>query len=590
MILGRYTHRTAPELKADRAILIDVLQEGGAKVRGNAVSCPFHDDKHPSAGVYLANGEGYRFKCHSCGLNGSALDLIAILDGLTVPEVLRRLKGDSKPQKPPTIYADIESLKAAMSYPVEEVYQYTHPATGKIEMLVFRLKTPDGKTFRQASPVLGGYVQQAPPKPWPLYHRSRVKVADTIVVVEGERKVHTLHDYGVTATTSPAGAGKAPLADWTPLAGRNVILWGDNDEPGRAHMAQVEVILQRLEPAPRIAILEPADLDLQEKEDVVDFVGQLETRGTGRAAIQEAILAALSRAKPKGVASGLSELIEATIRGERIAVKWPWRSIGGLTKALMPGCVTLLCGNVGASKSFMLLEAGAYWHEAGIKTAIFELEEDRDYHLSRCLAQQSQTADATDPDWIRDKPEQARKLFAEHKDFLESFGACIYAIPETQPTLSQVAQWAQDRAKAGGRIIGIDPITAAAHIRQNLWEEDGAFLASIKRTAIDYQCSIILVTHPIKTVSNPDVTQLAGGAAFQRFSQTVLWLESHSEKTSKVKTSCGTTEVDHNRTLHLLKARNGRGQGLRLACSFQAESLRLKELGAIVKEGKTSGG
>ncbi len=298
---------------------------------------------------------------------------------------------------------------------------------------------------------------------------------------------------------------------------------------------------------------------------------------------QAAILEALNKVKPRSIACGVGELIEDSIAGRRVAVKWPWPCIGGLTKALLPGTVTILCGNAGASKSFKLLQAVAYWYENEIKIAIYELEEARDFHLSRCLAQKSATAGITDPDWIRDNPEQARRLSAEHAAFLHNLGACIHASPDTQPTLEQIAKWVQDRAKAGCRVIAVDPITAAAHKRRDTWEEDGAFLHTIKRTAVDYHCSVVLITHPIKSVSNPDMTQLAGGAAYQRFAQTILWLESHADKTSKVKTACGTSEVEHNRTVHLLKARNGKGQGVKLACTFESESLTLRENGIIIR-------
>ncbi|MHC4071462.1 MAG: AAA family ATPase [Planctomycetota bacterium] len=279
-------------------------------------------------------------------------------------------------------------------------------------------------------------------------------------------------------------------------------------------------------------------------------------------------------------------MIEETIAGRREAVKWPWGRVGGLTKALQVGTVTIICGNVGASKSFMELESSAHRHENGIKTAIFQLEEDRDFHLNRCLAQKSQTAGITDPDWIKDNPELARALYVEHEAWLESFGACIYASPRVQPTLEQVAEWVKARAKAGCRVIAVDPITVAAHRTRNVWEEDNAFLHDIKRTATDHHCSVVLITHPIKAVSFPDVTQLAGGAAYSRFAQTILWLESHPEKTSKIKTDCGTTEIEHNRTLHLLKARNGKGQGIKLAFNFKSESLTLREEGIILRKQK----
>ena len=586
MIIDRFAGRRADELKRDENALADVLREAGADVKGRVVKCPFCDDKKPSASLY-SNDHGFGYKCHQCGFGGSILDVIAKVDGIEVAEVFRRLKGDTRTrQQPPTVYSDVEVLKAAMPYPVEDIYQYTNPATGKLEMLVLRLKTPEGKTFRQARPEGSGFVQQGPPKPWPLYNRARIRNADTIVVVEGEKDVHALHDYGVVATTSPAGAGKAEHCDWAPLAGKNVILWGDNDKSGREHMAQVETILQSLEPAPRIALLEPADLDLGQKEDAADFIAQLETLHSDKAQIQAAILEALNTAKPKGIAAGVGELIEDTIAGRREAIWWPWGRVGGLTKALLPGTVTIICGNVGASKSFMLLEAGGYWHEQGIKVAIYELEEGRDFHLSRCLAQKSRTAAITDPDWIRVNPEQARALFADNEAWLESFGAFIYAEPGSQPTLEQLTEWTKARAKAGCRIIAIDPITAAAHKSRNVWEEDGAFLHGINRIASDHHCSFILITHPIKAVSFPDITQLAGGAAYSRFAQTILWLESHADKTSQVKTACGTTELEHNRTLHLLKARNGKGQGVKLAFNFSNESLTLHEEGIIIKKSK----
>lgn len=574
-------------LRKDRAALVREIEQAGSTFKGNACKCPFHDDKHPSASVYCDEMQVWRFKCQaaSCGFGGDIFDIQARLRNTTAAEVLRA-GNPSKTTKPPKVYGTLDELKAAMPGDVERIHSYTNPETGAVDMLVLRCMTPDGKTFRQARPQSGGYIQQAPPKLWPLYNRSRMKNADTAVICEGETCVEALHKYGVVATTSPAGAGKAHHADWQPLAGKNCILWPDNDEAGRSHMQQVETILQSLEPSSRIAVIEPADLDLGEKEDVVDFIVQLETLHPGKAAIQSAIMEALSKAKPRGVAAGVGELIEDTITGKRQAIKWPWSCVGGLTKALLPGTVTLLCGNVGASKSFMLLEAGMFWYEAGIRIAIYELEEDRDFHLLRCLAQRSRTGDITDPDWTRANAEQSRAIFAEHQAFLDGFGSQVFASPDTQPTLEQIAGWVQARAKAGCRVIAVDPITIAAHRGRNVWEEDAAFLHNIKRTAVDYRCSILLITHPIKAVSFPDVTQLAGGAAYQRFAQTILWLESHAEKTSDTKTACGTTGIEHNRTLHILKARNGRGQGLQLAFDFDSESLTLHELGIILRKKK----
>ena len=108
-------------------------------------------------------------------------------------------------------------------------------------------------------------------------------------------------------------------------------------------------------------------------------------------------------------------------------------------------------------------------------------------------------------------------------------------------------------------------------------------MQQVKRAATEYDCSIILVTHPIKDYDCPDMNKLAGSAAFARFAQTILWLEIHDKKVHEVKTACGTIETEHNRTLHILKARNGKGQGMRLAYSLDPQSITFREHGVIVK-------
>ena len=149
-------------------------------------------------------------------------------------------------------------------------------------------------------------------------------------------------------------------------------------------------------------------------------------------------------------------------------------------------------------------------------------------------------------------------------------------------TLEQVHQWTKKKAQAGYRVICVDPVTLVKKSAKP-WLDDGKFVNDVRTVARDYNCSVLLVSHPIKAVSLPDMAQVAGGAAYTRFSDTILWLESHTSKTNKIKMSVGTPETEYNRTLHILKARNGRGQGARLAYKFDGESLTLAELGIIVK-------
>ena len=49
------------------------------------------------------------------------------------------------------------------------------------------------------------------------------------------------------ATTSSGGANAASKTDWTPLRGRRVLIWPDNDEPGRKYAREVAAILAELD-------------------------------------------------------------------------------------------------------------------------------------------------------------------------------------------------------------------------------------------------------------------------------------------------------------------------------------------------------
>jgi hypothetical protein len=74
------------------------------------------------------------------------------------------------------------------------------------------------------------------PEPRPLYGLDRLaSMPDApVLVVEGEKTADAagkrFPDH--VAITSPSGSKAARKADWTPLAGRHVVIWPDADDPG----------------------------------------------------------------------------------------------------------------------------------------------------------------------------------------------------------------------------------------------------------------------------------------------------------------------------------------------------------------------
>lgn len=72
------------------------------------------------------------------------------------------------------------------------------------------------------------------PDPRPLYRLPQIATASTVVLVEGEKCADALETVGVEATTVMGGANThLEKTDFTPLAGKTVLLWPDNDGLGK---------------------------------------------------------------------------------------------------------------------------------------------------------------------------------------------------------------------------------------------------------------------------------------------------------------------------------------------------------------------
>ena len=80
-----------PALKA-RHPLADVVEASGVRLRGKGRVrqgvCPFHEESEGSFTVYE---DSQRFWCFGCGTGGDVLDFIQRIEGLTLPEAIRRL-------------------------------------------------------------------------------------------------------------------------------------------------------------------------------------------------------------------------------------------------------------------------------------------------------------------------------------------------------------------------------------------------------------------------------------------------------------------------------------------------------------------
>ena len=72
--------------------LADVVTAAGVQLRGRGRVrqglCPFHDE---TAGSFTVYGDTARFHCFGCGATGDVLDFVQRVEGLTLPQAIRRL-------------------------------------------------------------------------------------------------------------------------------------------------------------------------------------------------------------------------------------------------------------------------------------------------------------------------------------------------------------------------------------------------------------------------------------------------------------------------------------------------------------------
>jgi uncharacterized protein (DUF927 family) len=85
------------------------------------------------------------------------------------------------------------------------------------------------------------------PAPRPLYNLPALLVAPDapVIVCEGEKKAEAVQRLfpGCVGTASIGGSKAPRKSDWTTLSGRAVVIWPDNDEPGRRYAQAVAALV-----------------------------------------------------------------------------------------------------------------------------------------------------------------------------------------------------------------------------------------------------------------------------------------------------------------------------------------------------------
>lgn len=219
--------------------------------------CPFHTEKTPS---FKVNPAKQICHCFGCGKGGDAIWFLKEYEGLTFLEAVESLGGGALPSGiSPVQAAAAERKRATPWVPVmpapagapqpprahikrglpQRVWTY-RDAAGAVLGFVYRFVKSDGG--KEVLPVVWARHEETGeeewhwlsfPKPRPLYGLDRLaaKPDATVLLTEGEKCADAGdQELPDLASVSWPGGGKADgNVDWSPLAGRKVVLWADAD-------------------------------------------------------------------------------------------------------------------------------------------------------------------------------------------------------------------------------------------------------------------------------------------------------------------------------------------------------------------------
>ncbi len=258
--------------------------EGGWRAR-----CPAHDDRQPSLSISEGDDGRVLVNCHA----GCSPESICAAVGLTIADLfppMSTLSTSTKPQKLsgtggfrrrrhvdgatntfPTLGHAVAVAGQMVRGQVEGQWTY-QDAAGDDVFAVTRFQTADGKTFRPERRVADGWQIGDPVGPLPLYRLPEIASAPRVYVTEGEKAAEAARSIGLVATTSAHGAKSPHKTDWSPLAGKDVVIFPDNDDAGSEYAETVAKLVTKLSPPARVRIVELPDLP--EHGDVFDFLEQ----------------------------------------------------------------------------------------------------------------------------------------------------------------------------------------------------------------------------------------------------------------------------------------------------------------------------
>lgn len=218
--------------------------------------CPAHSDKTPSLSVSVGNDGKILLKCFA----GCSTENIVAAMGLEMKDLFAEDRTNF-----PTYE---KSQQPKQSKEAEYLY-----AGGQLKKVKYR--RADGSKYCSWLHLENGEWKAGRKGIAPGLYMSHATLADTVILVEGEKDVDTLKSMDLVAVSLPDGANSKWDDTYTEaLQGRTIIILPDNDEPGRKY---AELCAKNLHKVSNVWIvdLSKAWTEMPPKADISDMVAAM---------------------------------------------------------------------------------------------------------------------------------------------------------------------------------------------------------------------------------------------------------------------------------------------------------------------------
>lgn len=382
-------------------------------------------------------------------------------------------------------------------------------ASGAVLFYRIRLKHPEtgGKWIRPMHHNGRAFVIGEPPTlaiGKPMYRLPEVLAdAGPVYVVEGEACTDALAALGVIATTS-GSADSAVATDWSPLHGRDVVIWPDNDQAGARYARAVTAKLRGI--AASVDWIDLAPLALPEHGDCVDWMAQHPHAAADTVRALARMPALDPSPPPVSPGSAPRVILRAACEVEPQPVDWLWPGWLAARK------LHLIGGAPGTGKTTVavglaaIVSAGGRWPDgsrarAGSVVIWSGEDDDADTLNPRLRAAGADTRRVLTVARVVDSGESYP--FDPARD-LDALCDALRAIPDV-------------------RLLVIDPVVSAISGDSHKNAEVRRGLQPLVDLAAELGCAVVGITHFSKGTSGRDpLERITGSLAFGALARVVL--------------------------------------------------------------------